>query len=102
MSVELNFSELERVELNAGFRIINDYITETDIIVTRIDVKIEDKQYAVAFISSYPVEPKAGQKISPLDDLITPKKSIERCLNLKVGKDQFIGALKKLISDIES
>lgn len=89
------------VRLDASFRIIVDYNNWADQLITRLDVKIGNEQYAVAVASSHPIEPQSGDKILPHDDLITPKDGIIDCINLKVNKTDLVRALKELIQDIE-
>ncbi len=98
-----DFSKLEMyARLDTSFRIITAYQSQSDQVVTRLDVKIGNEQYNVAFISGNPIEPKDGSKIMPEDDLMTPKTGIIDCLNLKVPKLELLRALKELVSDIES
>ncbi len=83
----LNIYQIEQyVKLDTSLRLILDYLPQTDTIITRIDVKIENRQYCVGVTSSYPKEPIQGQAIRPDDDLITPKNAVEACLNIKVNK----------------
>ncbi len=89
-------------KFDTGFRLILDYYAPTDGIILRIDAKIENRQYCVVLASSYPILTKEGQRISPNDDLITPNKAIEACLNLKVNKKQLIEALGELVLDLEN
>lgn len=99
----LDFSKLDTdIKLDTGLRLILDYIPGSDSIVTRIDIKVENRQYCAAIVTSWPIEPKSGQKISPMDDLVTPNKGVERCFNIKVGKKELIAALKELVSDLEN
>jgi hypothetical protein len=86
--------------LDMSFRIINDYHIHFDRMLTRIDVKIGNEQYNVAFASGQPIEPQNGEKILPQDDLLTPK-HVVACLNLKVSKQELLKALKELVSDME-
>jgi hypothetical protein len=86
--------------LDMSFRIINDYFIMYDRMLTRFDVKIGNEQFNVVFASGQPIEPQDGSKILPQDDLLTPK-NVVACLNLKVSKQEFIKALKELITDME-
>lgn len=88
--------------LDAGIRVIVDYRVEIDYLLTRIDVKIADRQYGAAFYSSVPIEPKAGERFKHNDDMITPKKTVDNCINVKANKAEILRALKELVSDIEN
>lgn len=90
------------VNLDTGIRFIIDYMPISDSILMRIDCKIKNRQYHAGLACCYPKEPKPGQKISPLDDLISPKNSVENCLNLKVNKEELVRSLKELLADLES
>lgn len=87
--------------LDTSFRIVLSYQGIYDQILARIDVKIGNEQYHVAFVSGMPIEPQDGSKILPKDDLITPKDVLD-CLNIKVNRWELIKALKELTSDIEN
>ena len=87
--------------LDIGFRIINNYTMPSDNILTRIDVKIDNRQYNVCFASGSPKLHIAGEKFAPNDDLMTPK-GVDACLNIKVNKQQLIDALKELVQDLEN
>lgn len=98
----LNFNDMQLyAKLDTSFRIITAYQSYSDQIVTRLDVKIGNEQYAVAFCSGNPIEPVVTSEIMPEDDLKTPKSNIIACINLKVPRQELIRALKELISDIE-
>lgn len=90
------------VPTDCGLRIITVYQYATDSILTRIDVKVDHRQYAIAFNSTAPIDPLSGSKISPKDDLITPKEGVLDCLNLKVSKIELIKNLKELVNDLEN
>lgn len=86
-------------KIDTGFRLINTYLPEIDQIATRIDIKIENRQYATGFISSTPIKAKDGDKISPFNDLISPPGF--DCFNLKVNKKDLINSLRELAYDLE-
>ena len=88
--------------LDTCFRIINAYRISDDSIITRIDIKIQNRQYAIGFASTTPIKPKAGDRITPLDDLITPSSGIMECLNLKVSKEELIKSLEELLVDLKT
>lgn len=86
--------------LNDGLRLVISYLSTRDLLLARIDVKIKERQYSVAFPSGTPIEPIAGAKFNPFDDMITPKTEYA-CLNIKASKDEILRALKELVSDLE-
>ena len=89
-------------KLDTCFRIITAYRISSDDIVTRIDVKIENRQYAVGFGSCAPISPKSGDAINVNDDLMTPSAGIMDCLNMKVSRIELIVALEDLIKDLKN
>lgn len=88
--------------LDTCFRIISAYRVSSDDIITRIDIKIGTRQYAVGFASCSPIAPKAGDRINISDDLMTPSSGIMDCLNIKVSKIELIKSLEELISDLKN
>ena len=99
----INIEKIEQYPVtDTCFRIITAYRYEVDGVVTRIDCKIQNRQYSVGLGSTTPIAPKPGAPFSSNDDLITPKAGIMECLNVKVSKSELIRALKELVSDLES
>jgi hypothetical protein len=86
---------------DASFRLVTSYYVATDSLITQIDVKANGQQFTVGFSSSAPVQPQTGDKILGSDDLLTPGKGVEDCLNVKAPLDQVLSALKELVADIE-
>lgn len=98
--INLNSIELY-ARLDTSFRIITSYHSESDQIITRLDIKLGNEQYHTAFCSGHPIQPPTGSKILPENDLITPSAGIIQCINLKVSKSELIRALKELLTDID-
>lgn len=87
--------------LDAGFRLIVAYQYTDDALVTRIDIKILDRQYCVAFASGTPIAPKERTKFDPKEDMITPSSGVIDCLNIKAPIPEILRALKELVADLE-
>lgn len=86
--------------LNAGLRLLTAYDVGSDQLITRIDVKFENRQYAAAFCSG---TPKAVDHRLPDSDMFTPNKGIDTsCFNIKANKEEIIRALRELANDLEN
>lgn len=85
--------------LNAGLRLVTAYDVGSDQLITRIDVKFENRQYVAAFCSG---TPKHVDHRLPDSNMITPNKGVEGCFNIKANKEEIIRALRELANDLEN
>lgn len=84
---------------NTGLRLVTTYDPGLDQLITRIDVKFENRQYATILCSG---TPKHVDHRLPDSDMFTPVKGIETCFNIKANKEEIIRVLRELATDLEN
>lgn len=85
-----------------GFRMTVAYHVGTDGCFVRLDFKYNHKQFGVALLTTLPHIPTHGVSEFKKDEMITPEKGIENCINLQTSKPELLRALKELVSDLEN